>query len=207
MSTSRMMDVTCPKCHTVTPWKVWDRIDTNENPEMKEEVRNGKAFRFECPHCQAVSHLNYDFLYVEEPLVMGMSATEEDAPGLKGSQLEENGYTVRLVHSINAFMEKLLIHDAGLDDRIVEIMKTAIWARIENEYKDKNITDVLFAISQEGVPGFIFRSGSEMVASMEMDIPLYQAMMEAGKERIDELSKGIVEIDQTWAKDALEKLG
>lgn len=66
MSQSAMQEITCPKCGKKTSFLVWDSINTMENPEMKEKVRNDEAFRFHCPECGASALLNYNFLYHQQ---------------------------------------------------------------------------------------------------------------------------------------------
>ncbi|HBK27898.1 MAG TPA: hypothetical protein DDY92_05040, partial [Dialister sp.] len=46
-----------------------------------------------------------------------------------------DGYKKRIVMSYNEFKEKLLILDAGFDDRIVEIIKSSIWDNVDAHYK------------------------------------------------------------------------
>lgn len=57
--------------------------------------------------------------------------------------------------SYNDFKEKLLIFDAGLDDRIVEIIKSSIWDNVEERYKDKHIDEIYFATNEDGENGFL----------------------------------------------------
>ena len=46
MSQSAMQEITCPQCGKKLSFQVWDSINTQEYPEMKEKVRNDEAFRF-----------------------------------------------------------------------------------------------------------------------------------------------------------------
>ena len=151
MSQSAMQEITCPKCGKKTYFLVWDSINTMKNPEMKEKVRNDEAFRFHCPECGASALLNYNFLYhqQEDKVLIYVSADGEDASDMarildqRGNAFD--GYRKRIVRSYNAFKEKLLILDAGFDDRIVEIIKSSVWDNVEAHYKDKKIDEIYFA--------------------------------------------------------------
>ena len=132
MSQSAMQEITCPKCGKKTSFLVWDSINTMENPEMKEKVRNDEAFRFHCPECGASALLNYNFIYhqQEDKVLIYVSADGGDTSDMaqildqRGNAFD--GYRKRIVRSYNAFKEKLLILDAGFDDRIVEIIKSSV---------------------------------------------------------------------------------
>lgn len=213
MSQSAMQEITCPKCGKKTSFLVWDSINTMENPEMKEKVRNDEAFRFHCSECGASALLNYNFLYhqQEDKVLIYVSADGEDASEMaqilnqRGNAFD--GYRKRIVRSYNAFKEKLLILDAGFDDRIVEIIKSSVWDNVEAHYKDKKIDEIYFATNDDGVHGFLFRSAGEMVASMEFDESLYKAIYDSAYERLDAATRNDLYIDRDWAKDVVERMG
>lgn len=213
MSQSAMQEITCPKCGKKTSFLVWDSINTMEDPEMKEKVRNDEAFRFHCPECGASALLNYNFLYhqQEDKVLIYVSADGEDASEMaqildqRGNAFD--GYWKRIVRSYNAFKEKLLILDAGFDDRIVEIIKSSVWDNVEAHYKDKKIDEIYFATNDDGVHGFLFRRAGEMVASMEFDESLYKAIYDSAYERLDAATRNDLYIDRDWAKDVVERMG
>ena len=118
-----------------------------------------------------------------------------------------DGYRKRIVRSYNAFKEKLLILDAGFDDRIVEIIKSSVWDNVEAHYKDKKIDEIYFATNDDGVHGFLFRRAGEMVASMEFDESLYKAIYDSAYGRLDAATKNDLYIDRDWAKDVVERMG
>lgn len=213
MSQSAMQEITCPKCGKKTSFLVWDSINTMKDPEMKEKVRNDEAFRFHCPACGASALLNYNFLYhqQEDKVLIYVSADGEDASEMaqildqRGNAFD--GYRKRIVRSYNAFKEKLLILDAGFDDRIVEIIKSSVWDNVEAHYKDKKIDEIYFATNDDGVHGFLFRRVGEMVASMEFDESLYKAIYDSAYERLDAATRNDLYIDRDWAKYVVERMG
>ncbi len=213
MSQSAMQEITCPKCGKKHECLVWDSINTKENPEMKKAVRNDEAFRYHCPDCGATAVLNYNFLYhqQEDKILIFVDAdgsSYNDMAAMLSQQGNAfDGYVKRIVLSYNEFKEKLLIFDAGLDDRIVEIIKSSVWSNVETHYKDKGIEEILFAINEDGEHGFLFRKGGAMVASMEFDMALYKAIKEAALPRIAFLSQKDLIINRAWAVEMVNKLG
>ena len=180
---------------------------------MKEKVWNDEAFRYRCPDCGATALLNYNFLYhqQEDKILIFV-----DADGSSYGDMEMilkqrgnafDGYRKRIVLSYNDFKEKLLIFDAGLDDRIVEIIKSSIWDYVEERYKDKHIDEINLATTEDGANGCLFRKEGHMVASMEFDKALYNAIKEAALSRIDAISRDDLIIDRNWAKAIVARLG
>ena len=213
MSQSAMQEITCPKCGKKTSFLVWDSINTLQNPEMKEKVRNDEAFRFHCPECGAAAMLNYNFLYhqQEDKVLIFVNADGSNCKEMeqildqRGNAFD--GYKKRIVMSYNEFKEKLLILDAGFDDRIVEIIKSSIWDNVDAHYKDKEIDEIYFATNEDGAHGFLFRKQGQMIASMEFDEALYKAINDSALDRIEAASKNDLHINREWAKGIIEKLG
>ena len=51
------------------------------------------------------------------------------------------------------------------------------------------------------------RKEGKMIASMEFDMSLYNAIKEAALARIDVLSQGDLIINRAWAKDMITRMG
>ena len=118
MSQSQMQEITCPKCGKKQFFRVWDSINTMEDPPLKKAVRNDEVFSFHCVDCGASAVLHYNFIYHEpaEKLFIVCSADGSDYTAMKETLTAEDnafkGYTKRIVLSHNEFKEKLLIFDA-----------------------------------------------------------------------------------------------
>ena len=162
--------------------------------------------------CGASAALHYNFIYHEpaEKLFIVCSADGSDYTAMKETLTAEDnafkGYTKRIVLSHNEFKEKLLIFDAGFNDKIVEVMKSGIYANVEAHYKDKGIDEIFFATNEEGEHGFLLLRYGEMLAAVEFDKALYDALLEKALETIDALSPADVIIDTEWARAMVERL-
>lgn len=99
-----------------------------------------------------------------------------------------------------------MIFDAGFDDKIVEVMKSGIYANVEAHYKDKGVDEIFFATNEEGEHGFLLLRHGEMLAAVEFDKALYDALLEKALETIDALSPTDVIIDTEWARAMVERL-
>ena len=119
----------CSKCgqqHKVT---VYRSINISENPELKDKVRDGSLFLWECPHCGQVNLAKYETLYHDPAaklmvwLIPSGEVSETQMQAITMHTKAMGGYTLRRVDDMGTLMEKVLINDAGLDDVVLEMCK------------------------------------------------------------------------------------
>ena len=53
----------CSKCGQQHKVIVYRSINISENPELKDKVKDGSLFLWECPHCGQVNLAKYETLY------------------------------------------------------------------------------------------------------------------------------------------------
>ena len=213
MSVKHTQQIACLKCKKKSDFEFYGSINTMLDPTLKQRVKNFDIFKFICPHCGSEQFVNYSFLYHQmEDKYMVFVSVEGDAWNqmmsiLSARQKDLPDYTMRIVRSYNDFREKLMILDAGLDDRVVEIIKSSVWHNVEETYADKGIDEILFAMNDDGEHGFLFRSKDKMIASMEFDMDLYKVVKNAAESRLDFYSRGIFVIDRAWADRVVGEMG
>ena len=131
------IDMTCPACGKGQAVPVYIGINTAEQPELKASVQDGSLFVWECPHCGCRNLTRTQLLYHDpaERLMVwllpeGIMTPEKIASVT--AMLERkfadpetglDGYTMRRVSQAGDLIEKVNIHDAGLDDVVVELAK------------------------------------------------------------------------------------
>ncbi len=129
MSLTAQANGVCSKCGRTTEITVYRSINTAEEPELKEKVRNGSLFLWECPHCGTVNLARYETLYHDPQkklmlwLVPDGKISETQMQAITNHTRAMGGYTLRLVRDMGELMEKVLIFDAGLDDVVLELCK------------------------------------------------------------------------------------
>lgn len=127
------MTVTCSRCGEKRETDTFGRINVAENPELKERVKDGSLFLWECPHCGTENLVRFQTLYHDpkSKLMIWLlpdGIVPENQVDTLGRQLEETsdlmeGYSLRRVKDIGSLIEKVNIFDAGLDDVVMEICK------------------------------------------------------------------------------------
>ena len=108
-------------------------INVGETPELKARVKDGSLFVWECPACGTANLARCQTLYhdPEQRLMVWLlpdgvlseerMETVEKALAAQAAELE--GYVLRRVSDVGSLIEKVNIHDAGLDDRVIEMCK------------------------------------------------------------------------------------
>ncbi len=128
-----MSSFKCTSCGNSTEVETFGRINVADDPALKERVKDGSLFLWECPHCGARNLALYPSLYHDPDqklmvwlLPAGAMAGDQVAAveAALSSQLGElEGYTLRRVPDIGSLIEKVNIADCGLDDMVIEMCK------------------------------------------------------------------------------------
>lgn len=129
MSLTAQANGVCSKCGRTTEITVYKSINTADDPSLKEKVRNGSLFLWECPRCGTVNLARHETLYhdPEKKLMLWLVPDGTISPtqmqAITNHTRAMGGYTLRLVRDMGELMEKVLIFDAGLDDAVLELCK------------------------------------------------------------------------------------
>ena len=145
------LQATCSACGRTHAIPVWNGINVADEPELKARVKDGSLFVWECPDCGTVNLIRSQVLYHDPELRLMVwllpsgavpeeqVATVEAALNAQAAGLE--GYVLRRVDDVGSLIEKVNIHDAGLDDRILEMCKYV--TKMELAEKDRAHAAVL----------------------------------------------------------------
>lgn len=129
MSLKAQANGVCSKCGRTAEITVYRSINTADDTSLKEKVKNGSLFLWECPHCGTVNLARYETLYHDPEkkvmlwLVPDGKISQTQILSITNHTKAMGGYTLRLVRDMGELMEKVLIFDAGLDDVVLELCK------------------------------------------------------------------------------------
>lgn len=212
MKNYEMKEISCPRCGTSFPVKHWGLISIEDNPEMKQKVRDTSAFRASCPHCGVSVILAYPFVYLDKDAleiieVQGDGSHHEtDGLWIRDNASILRNYKKRVVYSLNDFMEKLFIWDEGLNDKLIELLKESAREQLAQKYPDRGIDEIFFSVSSDYKPALIFRSRGKTKAGAEIDEKVYQALESEALPAIEAASENDLVIDGSWAKNMMKHL-
>lgn len=207
MSRAEMIKITCPKCQKDSDFRIWSSINTQLDPELKSAVRDQSVFLFECPECGEKNSINYGFLYhqMEDSMMIHYANSEENVQEILElynntdnemmKMMLDEGYLIRVVRSRESLLEKLAIFDAGLDDRIIEIIKLLYLVQFEEK---ENLDGVYFVkVGDEKVIEFV--SNGRVLAHANFDEGIYSDIKKDFIDKIPPINKGDIIIDSSWA--------
>lgn len=132
MSQHHTEKMRCPKCGAQGEMTIWDSINVQLNPELKEGIMDESLFFWTCPDCGHKVYVTFGTLYHDvgsQFMLFFDHKTEdndisEDAfPDSEEFQQFNKNYRLRYVHGIHALKEKIFIFDEGLSDIVVELLK------------------------------------------------------------------------------------
>ena len=151
----------CSKCGQQNTVTVYKSINIADNPELKDKVRDGSLFLWECPHCGQMNLAKYETLYHDPAkklmvwLIPSGEISETQMKAITMHTKAMGGYILRRVSDMGSLMEKVLIHDAGLDDVAVEMCKYVtklemVQKMVGQEKKDAFMASVFHFYRSEG---------------------------------------------------------
>ncbi len=126
MSSSREDTVVCPGCAKPGQLRLTTSLDVTAEPSKKEQLLRGRLSTFTCAHCGREARIVHPLLYKDTAQGLVVQLDPEgtlDVTSLVARLGEPRPRVSRLVRDGNALIEKVRIHDASLDDRVVEVMK------------------------------------------------------------------------------------
>jgi len=200
MSSSIDFRTNCPHCGSFHTVKVYQSINVLDNPEIKEKVKNGSLFTWTCPMCGTTDLIRKAVLYhdpVEKQMywmTLGDSALEEKLIQISLNDALD-GYNLRIVNSVGELIEKVNIHDSGLDDMVIEMCKYVTRLELSTD------TPMKF-LKMDGADGDITLTYPKD-KDMEMVVIGFNVYEDcrgilARNPQLKEKSTGFVHIDSQW---------
>lgn len=221
MSICEKEEIQCPVCGTTGEFEMWTSLNTQLNPEKKEQLLSGALFQYICPHCGKSFNIDYPMLYhqMEDQIMIYYVVQEEDIQmveeqfrGEFGDEETEitkvlkedmNSYLYRIVGSQRELMEKIRIFDADKDDRIVELVKRIISDAVADKNPEQGDVN-LYYLEEEGESLFVAVNSKGVVGTVPIPNGMYEDMANGLQEKLPDLrSHSEFRIDRDWAAKAL----
>ena len=188
MSINSQQSVKCPKCGQLHEINVWNSITVSDSPDLKKDLLSGRINILRCDACSQVALLPEPMLYHDEEKRLLISFTPCDNEKIKAKlycDLKENSknsgeldnfedYNLRFVTDYNSLLEKILVFDNGLHDKVTELIKMLILTQ-ESEKADKRTA--VFGKLENGELEFFVRDSSDgMCYTSRVPISTYETL-------------------------------
>lgn len=160
MSFNTKETVKCPKCGQMHSVTVWNSISAKTEPDLKQDILERKINIFTCPDCGQMALMPSNLLYsdADNKLMIyfapcssaeeKLDLFEQTKKTTKAEIKDLYDYNLRFVTTYNELMEKILIFDAGFNDKVIEFLKLmilvqepdkadnriAMYGKVENDY-------------------------------------------------------------------------
>lgn len=188
---STTIERTCPNCGRTHKIEFIPSVNVALSPELKDKVKSGELFIWECPFCGQRNLLSEPFLYhdPDEKILILLSSSAVRADG------HAEGYTGRLVGSVGELVEKISIFDAGLDDICMELCKMITCQELGKDV-------ILKFFAQSGADSelrFTYPEDGQMQV-IEVGFNVYEdcaGILQRNPE-IKKASLGLTRVDQEW---------
>ena len=227
--------IICPHCNRTSLFNIWSSINTKTDPATYSQVRDLSLFKFRCPYCEKTEIVHYPFLYHQmESAVMiyyqpkgdelaetqnmfeDVNAEAFGNPDAGQDEIQDMlknalaGYRYRVVTTLEDFLEKLAILDAGVDDRIVELTKAMLGAQVERQlagegFRVKGARFVWEPETKE-MKLIFFDKNSDQTASTSFDqhvANVYNQLIDRFSPALEGARKKDTVIDWNWAMELL----
>ena len=125
MSSSAEIKYTCPYCGREMTITVYQTVNADTDPDLRESCMSGDIFRHSCPHCHTDFMIMNHLVYSDPSHKFVLYVSQDPVSGIRGyaEPLLAAGYKLRRCESIQAFTEKIQIFEDGMDDVVVELAK------------------------------------------------------------------------------------
>lgn len=193
MSVSSTEKIACRFCQHEQEFTLWQSINATSDPELKDQLMSGELMTFTCQSCQKVAEVVWPLLYhdMERNLMVHIRIDEQlsDGQAPQPDPVEDfmRGFTLRTVASRNELVEKVLIFEDGLDDRIIEIFKIALRRQLEQDGQGGD-GELMFSACGESEEGekeiaFVLLEG-EGESSFAVPLSVYEYFAEHIRSRL-----------------------
>lgn len=223
MDFQKEQEITCPECGKAHKVIMYERIVGQKQPELKKKLLRNELFKFTCEACGVSMPMIYPCLYqdIEKGYMVWFAPAsngeiQEKIAAYNVDSLTDDTYKnmnrqykLRIVKSINSFIEKILIFDEDMDDRSIEVQKVTLVAQLQltEKYKEDTIRAVFFELLQSGGYGFTVLFDKAEPLAVKLDMEQYYKIYTRHKDIFAEHTpEGFALIQNQWGLEQFQEI-
>lgn len=211
----------CAKCGHNFEQEIYSSVNSNDE-ELYSSILDRQFFIFSCPKCkvkQEVPHellfnntINNYMIYLLPEYTEGHDERDDMVKSLRSQQHKMFGSNsnTRIVTTIKDLIEKIMIFDICLDDRIIEIYKDYIENNVKEKLGISEVKNIFFSSAGDSnaIVFVIIDKNGEMY-QLEFSYARYFNILNHYDKKIAKYQKkhdmAFSQIDKKWARDFLKK--
>ena len=213
MSLPRKMTVNCSKCGHPLTVTVFESINSDYRKNVAKQIMSGELFDAKCPHCQFVSHLEYDFLYHDMKNGAMIWVVHKDSPNYASKISEIRTaqtppyQTLRIVEDMNALKEKVSCLERNRDDRIIEMCKIFILGNLLTQKPNFAFKEAFYSVlSGEELIYFYDVNGESLLCKLQDETYDYLSGLYFNSRYANEFDPNYAIVDSDWADEVVAPL-
>lgn len=208
----------CPVCLNEEEITIWDVIDVSTDPDLKEKLLLKTLQSLECRNCGNSTLIASPLIFRDPERHVLIECRPELGPDdllARLHDLQAVGSTLwpqpaesqpfrRLVASINDLIEKILIHDQGIDDRALEIVKLVV---CKHNAQESPIQELRLAGATQAELNFVMKREDEWF-QYQLPIDAYhnaEMILEQTSEPLSLDPSAFATIDATYASRVIDR--
>lgn len=211
MSNRITKKVCCPHCAEEVPTGMWSSIHAESSPELRTQILEETLFDWRCPACGYEAQLVYPCLYhdKERRFLLYIAPGCEDSAQQVDVEAEFpqlKSLRKRIVITPASLKEKILIFEADLDDRAVELVKLAL-ASVVSRKNQRETTEGYFCFAdptENRIAFSFFLRGVEQPIRQGTRLEVYQKSLEIVQTICTEPDRLFQAVDSAQAQHILE---
>ena len=203
MSNTRDLKYTCPYCGKEFDITVYETVNTEQDPDLRDSCLSGDLFRHSCPHCHTDFMVQYPLVYAD-PKHKFVIFLSETTAGLEALQtavgpLVQQGYQLRRCKTIQEFTEKIGIFEDGVSDIAVELAKYDSFIEFIDNRKGnpEDVTSVEYQNTNDGVVKINVRTDDKGLSFL-IPLDLLEEEIRAESDRFAIEEKEFPVINSEW---------
>lgn len=207
--------VSCPKCEQQTAVDFACSVNTESDPDVREKIMDESFFRWKCPKCGFQTKLFHPLLYSDlKNNFMVYYIPKVERSQIADEKLEKEFSELkdikkRVVPELNAMKEKIVLFEGKYNDMAIELSKLAV-AEVVGKSTGQNVyegycTDIDKSGNSICFQFFIGGEHRTYIQTTRFDV--YNRSLSIVKESFSDIEKkkGFLNIDRSWAKEALRR--
>lgn len=160
---------TCPYCGKQHPINIYQAINVEKEPEMRDKAVMGEVFIQTCPKCGKKYMVQNELTYVDPIHKFIIYVSTKPIAPLSRQVVEpllNQGYTLRRCSTVAEFTEKIQILEDGVDDVMVELAKYDSYIEFIDNKKGEadSVSAVEYQRAENGIMKINVKTGDKGMA-------------------------------------------